>query len=748
MKRTIPVTALSRLRSCPRMVALTQFGDSNNRLPHTHSRAMLGTIYHDFLESVVRGAAGDPPDFFAVWNKAVKNFERDNRETPNKCWLPISSTMPDLERFRIRAFRTAQNMQSTSIPSRSVPSQKSNRSQATPRLRGPEVPVRFDVGGWALTGKIDQVIEVSGRLTIVDYKTGAVCDDQGRIKTEYVEQLQLYAGMLNSMSGGGRAVVLEIIDKNSCTYSIPADWNQINDLMSGASQLIEDFASNWPENPQTDADILAAYPRSAIGDTTFASAVRHRCDVHRGSMKRDGRVALGRIEREFETTDIYGRVESASSCTLGWAIRLGTPRGKIHLRGPMPRKPEIGDCVYAFGVEPGPANPAPSPEAANDFVVPRWGVVQIESDLNPLINWPDRPIHVVASKDAEARDREIRPGDICLLVCGHSHVDRIIFDDGTWQSTRSVEAVDMPPHYLAYTAALLEIKSIVDASIGGNQMIWCRTPQASQWLEKIPISSLKKLREEEPWAKVFGELRLWWQELQTNCSVAIVTEKNLPRFSNRPVTTVFIDGEPIARVAVPSEALPQSIANVGVMREPIVANTVVVPSTLAVSEPLITPASSVDIANKIDTDPDFEVSAHVVGSRGPGNVIMNACSDRGQESGLANCIQSTGSSVNALALLGILVLAKGVVESELMYVRVRCRNDTAVSWFGTQAKKAISANNDSEISGRIHKLYCWLRELFMDELYSIESVKKNPQNGVRPSVTIKNGGNVIVTISS
>ena len=747
--RSIGVTSLPMLRSCPRMVALARFGDRKDRLPATHPFAVLGTIYHDFLERIARGDAGNPPDasgFNVVWEDRITEIERRLHETPDACWLPIRSTMRDLERTRLRAFRAANTLTVTPMRTGSTPPGGSTSFQGAPRLRGPEVPVKIDVGEWSIRGKIDMVLEVGGRLHIIDYKTGAVLDDQGAVKAEYAEQLQLYAGMLDGMNGG-RADVLELVDRTGKKNRIPADWRQIDELVSTSVQSVRDFAAKWPRNPRTDADILSAYPTPASDQARGDSGFRHRCDLHRAAMEQTGLVGLGRSEREFESADIHGRVESASSCSLGWAIRLCTPSGKIHLRGAMPREPKAGDLVHAFGVAPGPANPTPAPNEANDFIVPRWGVVQIESDASELPDWPNRPLHAEASTEAESSERDIRPDDICLEVNGGSHVDRIFFVDGTWRSERSLEATSMPPHFLAHVAALLEIQRHVESGAEKGLVVWCRTPQASLWLGEIPPKSLERLTGAEPWQATFQKHREWWAELRASRAVRIDKEKTRPGYTDGPVTTVSIDGKPMVRVAGPNEAFPGSKPRPDASAGGPVNSNVSSHQAEGDSTEAAETQHSEHARFAISTEPDFVVSASADGSRGPGSVTVSACSENGRELGLATTIPSPSSTANALAFLGLLTVARAAVESESSHVHVKCNNNTAITWFAkTSMGKTKTDQHDPGTIEAIRKLLAWLEGQKAAGELSLNVVKASPKDGVRPTATLLRNGQAVLTV--
>jgi len=383
---SIGVTSLPTLRACPLAVALGKFPEPPDRLPAPHPFAILGTLYHDFLERVARGEAGNPirsAAFLDIWLGSIQKLESEIHGNPDSVWLPLATTSADLERVRLRAFRAALRLAVT--PSTSTPNAAHAASfgAGTPRLRGPEVAVKMTSGGVTLRGKIDMVVERDGALQIIDYKTGAVLDDQGGIKAEYIEQLQIYAGMLEHM-GGGRADLLTLVDRVGAEHAVSVDWVVVRELVLVAKAEVQGFEANWPKLARTDRDIESAFQASPSDEICSHCSYRHRCSAHRSSLEASGRRALGRMNRGFECTDVFGRVEGASPCSLGWSVRLITSLGPVHLRGRMPREPQRGDRIHAFGVAPGPSNPAPDVADADDFIVPRWGVVQIHSDDGDL----------------------------------------------------------------------------------------------------------------------------------------------------------------------------------------------------------------------------------------------------------------------------------------------------------------------------------------------------------------------------
>lgn len=377
--RSIGVTSLPIIRTCQRRVALAKFGSPNEQLPSTHPFAVLGTLHHDFLERVGRGDAGNPPnddDFPKLWEHCIERVESRLTDKPDSVWLPIAVTIDDIERAKLRAFRAASNIR--------VFARQESPERLSARRRGPELSVTHLVEGIELRGKIDMVLEKSRVIQIIDYKTGSVHDHDGAVKPEYAEQLRIYAGLF-AITTGERAGELTVIDQRGQEHSVDCGLDRIAESLDAAIDTVRDFASKWPINAQEDRDILNAYKATPSDDICGSCRVRHRCDSHIVRMAKEGRVSLRSVGSNSKSADLYGQVESLSKISIGWAIKLCSPIGHVHLRGFINHIPAKGMKAYAYGVVPSLAHTPPGADMPTDYVIPRWGRVHMTPDaIHPL----------------------------------------------------------------------------------------------------------------------------------------------------------------------------------------------------------------------------------------------------------------------------------------------------------------------------------------------------------------------------
>lgn len=91
-----------------------------------------------------------------------------------------------------------------------------------------------------LKGSIDRIRYASDGYEIVDYKTGKVYDDNGDIKKDYIDQMNLYAYMLEEKEGV-TVSKLTIIDHLGNEIGVPYDKNAKTYVFNSIKYLISDI---------------------------------------------------------------------------------------------------------------------------------------------------------------------------------------------------------------------------------------------------------------------------------------------------------------------------------------------------------------------------------------------------------------------------------------------------------------------------------------------------------------------------
>ena len=195
---SIGVTSISRIEKCELSVALAQ--DWSKKIPLAHPYGLMGDVYHDFLEQVATLPNRDPKTLQDQWAKSLQRKNRHIQQNQLEAhWYPLEKTADDLERYRLRAMKAATDMPVTGAPTPGMPGQRTPKGNSTPagsRRLGAEVGIQVPIGGpftSVLKGKIDFVRQCPEHgLTLIDYKSGSVHEDDGSLKSEYEQQLLLY----------------------------------------------------------------------------------------------------------------------------------------------------------------------------------------------------------------------------------------------------------------------------------------------------------------------------------------------------------------------------------------------------------------------------------------------------------------------------------------------------------------------------------------------------------------------------
>lgn len=206
--------------------ALRSYGTPSLLMPPATTKNVFGTIIHTIFQLVYSGRLNaTEEDITAKW-KELCELHRNK----------IRKEFPTLENVQIvdyyKMFETIDVILSNFQESHNVPTDDyvviKNPNEHLIKLDG------------LLKGSIDRIRYVSGGYEIVDYKTGKIYDDSGCIKKDYIDQLNLYAYMLEEKEGVTVAK-LTIIDQLGNEIDVPYDRNAKTKVFNSIKCLISDI---------------------------------------------------------------------------------------------------------------------------------------------------------------------------------------------------------------------------------------------------------------------------------------------------------------------------------------------------------------------------------------------------------------------------------------------------------------------------------------------------------------------------
>ena len=147
-----------------------------------HGNAVLGTIIHNVLEYFSKDKESVIEDFETIWEKTEANVIGKQKDKYR--YIPL----------RINSHYYAPKKNNTKIAIEKL----KIRKDSEPNFEGKNEEPMGSTSG-KIFGKADLLIRKyeDNEVSLIDFKTGKVLDENGRIKEEYVLQLKLYAILYN-----------------------------------------------------------------------------------------------------------------------------------------------------------------------------------------------------------------------------------------------------------------------------------------------------------------------------------------------------------------------------------------------------------------------------------------------------------------------------------------------------------------------------------------------------------------------
>ena len=209
------------------------------------SAAIYGNIIHKLFEKRMKGLIPDVTCFEELWNAEVEKYRAD---------LKSKYPLYDFENDY------AKMLDAEDIAMRMTPVYSMQNGISTTSFQTSSFERPYKIPG-LLYGKIDRISFENDLIEIIDYKTGNIFEDNGNVKQIYVEQLNLYALMYESVEGK-YVDKLTIIDKQGNSIDVPKSQNQdlLRQEVAGVKNQINDSILNGTQlNLASPSEINCKY---------------------------------------------------------------------------------------------------------------------------------------------------------------------------------------------------------------------------------------------------------------------------------------------------------------------------------------------------------------------------------------------------------------------------------------------------------------------------------------------------------
>jgi CRISPR/Cas system-associated exonuclease Cas4 (RecB family) len=151
--------------------------------------ARLGSVIHKLIELAIKRRIENPASFFEIWDLEINKREQEMALNPLESHLiPLSKHTRNYEVKRQQCFNDAQQHFTFAPVS----------NQGNSGISSKKSEVWVESKDKVVAGSIDEVRFISNEIHLVDYKTGAVLDENettSSIKMPYQVQMKLYAAL-------------------------------------------------------------------------------------------------------------------------------------------------------------------------------------------------------------------------------------------------------------------------------------------------------------------------------------------------------------------------------------------------------------------------------------------------------------------------------------------------------------------------------------------------------------------------
>ena len=286
---------------CPlRFVLDKNLLEESLSLPSSSAARYAGSVLHRVIEAARRGEAGDPPNrgrLEEIWQRDLSQIEQEVANNGDWTWLPLVESCSDLEQTRLWCIREAEKQRVRSGPS-SVAGQTETWLQSDDAL---------------VAGRLDAVETDHGHLLLQDFKSGSVHDASGDVRSEYRDQMFLYAA-LHFECRGSWPDELRLVDKRG--HSTKLVWTPAlaADTLRTAKLQLRSIREAVGDGGTLQEERISRLARPHAGACGNCRS-RPICPGYLEQLLRDGLVVHG--DSRYSPVDAVGVILAADETSPG-----------------------------------------------------------------------------------------------------------------------------------------------------------------------------------------------------------------------------------------------------------------------------------------------------------------------------------------------------------------------------------------------------------------------------------------------
>jgi len=217
------------MKNCAYKSLLAEAFEKKPLLPISPN-AYLGTVLHKMLELIVKRKVNNENDFSQMFDGQVKAVERNLQNLGYSFFIPLQKNVKDFGLKKILLKKHLHAVSYQSIRSSSIKYYSEKWFESKDKL---------------IAGKIDLLIEAQNDTEIIDFKTGAITNDNlddtddvlAEVKEEYKEQLKLYA-YLYFENKGIFPTVLSLVDLAKQKFTVNFSQSECKTIFEDAKDLL------------------------------------------------------------------------------------------------------------------------------------------------------------------------------------------------------------------------------------------------------------------------------------------------------------------------------------------------------------------------------------------------------------------------------------------------------------------------------------------------------------------------------